>query len=38
MTFKRRRPLRASSQAYDEALQDGLLAACAELTGAVLPG
>ena len=31
--FKRRRPLRAHPQAYDEALQDELLQRCAELSG-----
>ena len=35
--FKRRRALRANEQAYDTALQDGLLAACAELSGVSLP-
>jgi len=35
--FKRRRELRANPQAYDEALQDELLAACADLTGVKLP-
>jgi NAD(P)-dependent dehydrogenase (short-subunit alcohol dehydrogenase family) len=35
--FKRRRSLRANPRAYDEALQDELLARCAELTGTVLP-
>lgn len=36
--FKRRRELRANPAAYDPAVQDGLLAACAELTGVRLPG
>jgi len=36
--FKRRRSLRANAQAYDAALQDKLLAACAELSGVDLPG
>jgi NAD(P)-dependent dehydrogenase (short-subunit alcohol dehydrogenase family) len=36
--FKRRRSLRANAQAYDTALQDRLLAACAELSGVDLPG
>ncbi|MGA8016399.1 MAG: SDR family oxidoreductase, partial [Candidatus Dormiibacterota bacterium] len=31
--IKRRRELRANPQAYDEALQEGLLDACARLTG-----
>ncbi|MEV4702834.1 hypothetical protein [Actinoplanes sp. NPDC049316] len=31
--FKRRRELRANPQAYDEELQDRLLAICADLTG-----
>lgn len=35
--LKRRRPLHANPQAYDEALQEGLLAACAGLTGVVFP-
>jgi NAD(P)-dependent dehydrogenase (short-subunit alcohol dehydrogenase family) len=35
--FKRRRQLRANPAAYDESLQEGLLAACAELSGVKLP-
>ncbi|MEE1943188.1 SDR family NAD(P)-dependent oxidoreductase [Streptomyces sp. TRM 70361] len=35
--FKRRRELAANPAAYDRAVQDGLLAACAELTGVRLP-
>jgi NAD(P)-dependent dehydrogenase (short-subunit alcohol dehydrogenase family) len=35
--FKRRRQLRANPQAYDQALQEQLLAACAELSGLKLP-
>ena len=35
--FKRRRPLRANPQAYDESLQEELLAVCAELSGVKLP-
>ncbi len=35
--FKRRRQLRANPQAYDERLQDELLAACAKLSGVDLP-
>ncbi|NJQ00366.1 SDR family NAD(P)-dependent oxidoreductase [Streptomyces zingiberis] len=35
--FKHRRELRANPAASDEAVQDGLLAACAELTGVELP-
>ena len=35
--FKRRRSLRANEQAYDTALQDRLLATCAELSGVELP-
>lgn len=35
--FKERRELRANPAAYDVALQDGLLAACAALTGVPLP-
>ncbi|MBY8848215.1 SDR family NAD(P)-dependent oxidoreductase [Saccharothrix longispora] len=34
--FKWREELRANPAAYDEAVQDGLLAACAELTGITL--
>ncbi|GAA3458225.1 SDR family NAD(P)-dependent oxidoreductase [Saccharothrix longispora] len=34
--FKWREDLRANPAAYDEAVQDGLLAACAELTGVTL--
>ncbi|MDQ2584084.1 SDR family NAD(P)-dependent oxidoreductase [Saccharothrix yanglingensis] len=34
--FKWREELRANPAAYDEAVQDGLLAACAELTGVTL--
>jgi NAD(P)-dependent dehydrogenase (short-subunit alcohol dehydrogenase family) len=36
--FKWKRDLRANPEAYDTGLQDALLAACAELTGAELPG
>jgi hypothetical protein len=36
--FKRRRELRANPAAYDVGLQDGLLAACAELSGVKFPG
>jgi NAD(P)-dependent dehydrogenase (short-subunit alcohol dehydrogenase family) len=36
--FKRRRSLRANPAAYDAAVSDGLLAACAKLTGVDLPG
>ncbi len=36
--FKRRRSLRANAQAYDTALQDRLLAACADLSGVELRG
>lgn len=36
--FKRRRPLRANPQAYSEDLQEGLLAACAAVTGVTMPG
>ncbi|WP_249714927.1 SDR family NAD(P)-dependent oxidoreductase [Rhizomonospora bruguierae] len=35
--FKRRRDLRANPAAYDETVQEGLLAACAAITGAHLP-
>ncbi|MEU4689757.1 SDR family NAD(P)-dependent oxidoreductase [Actinoplanes sp. NPDC023714] len=35
--FKRRTALRANPQAYDEGLQDRLLALCADLTGVKLP-
>lgn len=35
--FKRRKDLRANPDAYDVALQDRLLTACAEMTGASLP-
>ena len=35
--FKRRRQLRANPQAYDETLQEELLAACAKLSGVDLP-
>jgi NAD(P)-dependent dehydrogenase (short-subunit alcohol dehydrogenase family) len=35
--FKRRRSLRANPAAYREDIQEGLLAACAELTGVRLP-
>ncbi|MGD1052748.1 MAG: SDR family NAD(P)-dependent oxidoreductase [Candidatus Dormibacteria bacterium] len=35
--FKRRRELRANPAAYDERLQEGLLARCAALTGVTLP-
>jgi NAD(P)-dependent dehydrogenase (short-subunit alcohol dehydrogenase family) len=35
--FKWQRDLRANPEAYDTALQDALLAACAKLTGAELP-
>ncbi|WP_030543389.1 SDR family NAD(P)-dependent oxidoreductase [Streptomyces albus] len=35
--FKRRQELRANPAAYDLGVQDGLLAACAELTGVELP-
>ncbi|MBO0871301.1 MAG: SDR family NAD(P)-dependent oxidoreductase [Micromonosporaceae bacterium] len=35
--LKRRKDLRANPAAYDTALQDRLLAACAAMTGAVLP-
>jgi NAD(P)-dependent dehydrogenase (short-subunit alcohol dehydrogenase family) len=35
--LKRRKDLRANPAAYDVALQDRLLAACAELTGVALP-
>ena len=35
--FKRRRSLRANPQAYSEDLQEGLLAACATITGVTLP-
>ena len=35
--FKRRRRLRANPQAYDEGLQDELLAACAKLSGVEFP-
>ena len=35
--FKRRRELRASPAAYDETVQDGLLSACAAITGEFLP-
>ncbi|MGM1058619.1 SDR family NAD(P)-dependent oxidoreductase [Saccharothrix sp. Mg75] len=35
--LKWREELRANPAAYDEAVQDGLLAACAELTGVTLP-
>ncbi len=36
--FKRRRQLRANPQAYDQTLQEELLAACADLSGLKLPG
>lgn len=36
--LKRRVELRANPAAYDTAVQDGLLAACARLTGTELPG
>jgi NAD(P)-dependent dehydrogenase (short-subunit alcohol dehydrogenase family) len=36
--LKRRRDLRANPAAYDEGIQEGLLAACADLTGVALPG
>jgi NAD(P)-dependent dehydrogenase (short-subunit alcohol dehydrogenase family) len=35
--FNRRRSLRANPAAYEQAVQDGLLAACASLTGVDLP-
>jgi NAD(P)-dependent dehydrogenase (short-subunit alcohol dehydrogenase family) len=35
--FHNRKVVRLNDQAYDEALQDALLAACAALTGATLP-
>jgi NAD(P)-dependent dehydrogenase (short-subunit alcohol dehydrogenase family) len=35
--FKRRQSLQANPAAHDTAVQDGLLAACAELTGTPLP-
>jgi NAD(P)-dependent dehydrogenase (short-subunit alcohol dehydrogenase family) len=35
--FKRRRELRANPAAYDVELQNGLLAACADLTGVTFP-
>jgi NAD(P)-dependent dehydrogenase (short-subunit alcohol dehydrogenase family) len=36
--FKWRQELRANPEAYDTDLQDALLAACAKLTGTLLPG
>jgi NAD(P)-dependent dehydrogenase (short-subunit alcohol dehydrogenase family) len=36
--FKWQRDLRANPEAYDAGLQEGLLAACAKLTGTVFPG
>jgi NAD(P)-dependent dehydrogenase (short-subunit alcohol dehydrogenase family) len=36
--FKWKRDLRANPEAYDTALQEALLAACAKLTGTELPG
>jgi NAD(P)-dependent dehydrogenase (short-subunit alcohol dehydrogenase family) len=35
--LKRRRQLRANPQAYDQALQEELLAACADLSGLKMP-
>jgi NAD(P)-dependent dehydrogenase (short-subunit alcohol dehydrogenase family) len=35
--LKRRKDLRANPAAYDVALQDRLLSACAEMTGVALP-
>jgi NAD(P)-dependent dehydrogenase (short-subunit alcohol dehydrogenase family) len=36
--FKWQQDLRANPEAYDETLQESLLASCAKLTGTVLPG